>query len=466
MNLERPNKLVEKSSREPKAMAADGSNTDEDVKIFLEYMEKKIKYTSPFLYTIDRVLKPIRDVKPEDYTPRLISIGPLHHQEPHLIPMEAHKLRLVKEFLYRPFNKATLGDYLREMKGYEKEVRQCYSEKNPLNSDDFVRMMVVDGCFLLQLILGWTHYLNGDSIFNETWMPHIMRDLMLLENQLPFFVLNKLCKLCNGESRPDTIYDDTRNFIWNFLRLGQDVMLSRPDSETKHFLDYARHLYVSPFLHEHEQRFIRRKHSATELKKAAAVKFQKTNTRRFTDITFDGEDGKLNIPTIYIDNSTESLLRNLIALEQSHQYSVKYVTNYAIFMNDLINSPKDVKLLKKDGIFEGQVNPIEVADLYKNLLKEVTVPYDVCFSQVYHELESYYDSSWYRLGTIRHRCVSKICKMMKCVKTKYFDSPWSLIAFIAASTVLGLTMEPTIASFKSLKQKGVAAVSHETGVVE
>ncbi|XP_042490424.1 UPF0481 protein At3g47200-like [Macadamia integrifolia] len=166
------------------------SKQDEEVKKFEVYMENEIKYlsSSPVSYTIHRIVKPIRDVKPEAYTPRMISVGPLHHGEIHLKAMEAHKLRLVNDLLKeRKSRGVTLDDFFNEMRSSVKEVRQYYSELISLNDYEFVKMMVIDGCFLLRLILGLSHY-NNDSMFNDKWMPHVMRDLILLENQLPFFM--------------------------------------------------------------------------------------------------------------------------------------------------------------------------------------------------------------------------------------------------------------------------------------
>ncbi|XP_043687951.1 UPF0481 protein At3g47200-like [Telopea speciosissima] len=486
---------------------ADGSNSkpDEEVRIFLADMKDGLQYVSrsssfPFFYTIDRVFKPIRDVKPEAYTPRLISIGPLHREEMVLKPMEAHKLRLVNDFLDPENNnkKATsMAEYcFNEMRGLEKEVRQWYSEVILLENNEFVKMLVVDGCFLLQLILRWTEY-TDDPIINDKWMPHIIRDLLLLENQLPFFVLHKLYNLCNkgdlrfGDSEEPSasvhalISTDARSFLQNFLGPTPNLLpCDKPkDSEDLYLLDCVRELFTSknpPQVLERPtpcdklkcllQRFIsiilidlsekRKLKCATELKKSAAVKFKKSETRCFTDITFDPNEGMLSIPSIQIDSSTESMLRNLIVLEQSDQVFLKKITGYVVFMNELINSCEDVKLLQKEDeeIFTTgsgkNIKPAEVAVFFENLLKEVPLPPndELYFDDVYEELNRYYDNSWFRVGTIWHRFVSRFYRYMNILKAKYFDSPWSVIAFFAAAVILFLTAAQTFFSYDFWKK--------------
>ncbi|XP_042482873.1 putative UPF0481 protein At3g02645 [Macadamia integrifolia] len=451
--------------------------TDE-VQILVESIENHLKQgpSSPANYTIYRVLKPLRDVKPDAYTPRLVSIGPFHRGSQHLLPMEAHKLRLLKCFLDRT-SQSSLADYVREMKNIEKEARQCYSEIIPFKKDDFVRMMVVDGCFLLELIIGWEERRQDpvEPIFNEIWMPQIIRDLMLLENQLPFFVLESLYNLYIMDG---AMYYFTRSFLTDFLprspsinpkesvprRLfnwvksifhspsesNEDWGEESQDSTSSylqmpqvnqggasHLLDYVRQLLVLQEPKQHEGKQPQRIHCATELKKAT-VKFEKSNTTLLSDITF--KEGVLRIPSIHIDDLTESLLRNLIALEQSHHYEDKYVIAYAVFMDDLINTPEDVKLLQDEEIFENLINLEDVATLFNKILKEVTEPHELCFSHVYSELDSYYNDPW-------HKLLAKVQQHMGSLRSRYFKNTWSFISFLAAIALMGLTIAQTFAAF-------------------
>jgi hypothetical protein len=77
-------------------------------------------------------------------------------------------------------------------------------------------MMVVDGCFVIELV--W-ELLNlptrdpDDPIFKMDWILHyVMRDLLKLENQIPYFVLEKLFEI----SVPNPVYT-LQNLIFNSL---------------------------------------------------------------------------------------------------------------------------------------------------------------------------------------------------------------------------------------------------------
>lgn len=66
-------------------------------------------------------------------------------------------------------------------------------------SDDFAEMMLLDGCFLIEILchLGRDESdadLDFDEpIFTRPWLiPMLVRDIVQLENQLPLFVLKSL----------------------------------------------------------------------------------------------------------------------------------------------------------------------------------------------------------------------------------------------------------------------------------
>ncbi|XP_043705188.1 UPF0481 protein At3g47200-like [Telopea speciosissima] len=306
----------------------------------------------------------------------------------------------------------------------EERVRKSYSEFINLKKDEFIRMLVIDGCFILELFLRrdkWEQY-REDPILSKTWMSRtIMRDLILLENQLPFFVLQKLKILLNrgnSEIRATNLTDLAELFF-------RGIMLHRPESlgtlyleglfkrqslldleelvkneeseeesqGKKHLLDLVRHLHLptSPTTSENHGKF-KRIHSATELNEAH-VKFELGSQTCLFDIIFTSETLEMKIPPIRIGDWTESLLRNLIAFEQSHSDCTKFVTAYAAFMDGLIVSPKDVELLEKNGIIDNFIGrPEKVAELFNKLLEEVTIPLnDFYFSGISEEVEKYYE---------------------------------------------------------------------------
>ncbi|CAB4294061.1 unnamed protein product [Prunus armeniaca] len=84
--------------------------------------------------------------------------------------------------------------------------------------------------------------------------------------------------------------------------------------------------------------------AATALSEAG-VKFERGSDNNLMNIKF--EDGVLTIPELAVAELTEPLFRNLIAFEQCYHGRSQQITSYAVFMDKLINSDKDIKLLSK-----------------------------------------------------------------------------------------------------------------------
>ncbi|XP_042963905.1 UPF0481 protein At3g47200-like [Carya illinoinensis] len=148
-----------------------------------------------FTCCIYKVSDDIRQSNKEAYTPQVISIGPFHRNNPKLQEMESFKLRHLERFLERAEKK--LEDIISTVIGEEKRVRKSFSETITLGSDDFVKMILVDACFIIEFF--W-RAMPGDFLINgypgfrdrESLLKRMQMDLILLENQLPFFIIEKI----------------------------------------------------------------------------------------------------------------------------------------------------------------------------------------------------------------------------------------------------------------------------------
>uniref|UniRef100_A0A6N2N592 Uncharacterized protein n=1 Tax=Salix viminalis TaxID=40686 RepID=A0A6N2N592_SALVM len=71
-----------------------------------------------------------------------------------------------------------------------------------------------------------------------------------------------------------------------------------------------------------------------------------------TDVKFKSSflSGKVEIPPIIIDESTESLLLNLVAYESAAALDQLWVSSYILFMDSLIDDAQDVEELRSNGI--------------------------------------------------------------------------------------------------------------------
>lgn len=157
---------------------------------------------------IYRVPSNMRQVEPKAYRPNNISIGPFHKGAPHL-----HKMELLKKNLYcRLFNvngSNKLDEAFKFLEEQEVNARRCYNDEIKLSSDEFLQMMLIDGSFVIQLLRDLSACDQFGSQqkqfpnYLSRWMLPIMRrELIMLENQLPLFVLNKLFDLTTSQSQP------------------------------------------------------------------------------------------------------------------------------------------------------------------------------------------------------------------------------------------------------------------------
>ena len=69
----------------------------------------------------------------DPYTPRIVSIGPMHPGNTGLQSMEEYKLRNLQDFLLR--TKVSLVDYIELVAEREAKLRNSYEETSNLSSD-------------------------------------------------------------------------------------------------------------------------------------------------------------------------------------------------------------------------------------------------------------------------------------------------------------------------------------------
>ncbi|EXB98270.1 hypothetical protein L484_014254 [Morus notabilis] len=94
----------------------------------------------------------------------------------------------------------SLKDYIELVRKREQKVRNQYAENfESTSSNKFVEMILVDTAFVIE-VLCKNHSKElveeNDLIFNRPWkVKEVREDMMLLENQLPFFMLEDVLSL-------------------------------------------------------------------------------------------------------------------------------------------------------------------------------------------------------------------------------------------------------------------------------
>lgn len=147
----------------------------------------------------------IKDLNPKAYRPQVVSFGPYHHGDPDVAPMEEHKRRALLHFLKR--SKRPLKEFVAAMEAVAGPLREAYEGvgEDWKDEEKFLRLMVTDGCFMLEIMRAATttggggssvDYAVNDPVFSSHGMlynvPYIKRDMLMLENQLPLLALEAL----------------------------------------------------------------------------------------------------------------------------------------------------------------------------------------------------------------------------------------------------------------------------------
>ncbi|KAJ6713853.1 hypothetical protein OIU85_025474 [Salix viminalis] len=390
------------------------------------------------IFKVPRVLRSVND---RAYEPEILSIGPYHRGKDDLKMMEEHKKHYLQMFLQRrPEN--SLTSYVAAMRGLEERARENYQQPVSLGKDAFVEMLLLDGCFIVELIckMSTSGPQQGDPVTGNSLVLHTVSiDMLLLENQLPFCVLLKLFSMAMPYEREDLFVDKASGcYEWMFPGSRLEISNIISSQECKHLLDLVYHNWllrspdVLPRESEAENTGYELIRSAKELKEAG-IRFgrQEESYGLFQGVHF--EKGMMKIPCLTVEDATESLFRNLIAYEQCSQSQHLYVTDYMILMDCLINTREDVQILRHCGIIENGLGDDEmVCKLFNKLGIHVMFP----------DPERFYYAQLFQ--RVEKHCARRRNVWLAKLRREYFNSPWTLISFIAAFSLLLLTLIQTV----------------------
>ncbi|KEH34456.1 hypothetical protein MtrunA17_Chr3g0107251 [Medicago truncatula] len=338
-------------------------------------------------YSISVVPDDLRKWNKSAYIPKVVSIGPRYRGERELLQMEEIKWRCVTSLLSRTFGLDAIEMCMEAVMDLESAVRSSYVDEITLDWYTLATTMVFDGCFLLELLICESNLdseipipFNGTSPGIEVKkMEYVISDLLLLENQIPIFILEKLFEKLLGSSHQ--MRELIQNLALRFFGFSEELMFK----SAFHFLD-IKYSYMEmgwmdeeieetevrprlPDMEEEEEEKEKKRHlnrCATRLK-AAGITIQCLNNNADRDITerknfkftteFDKSKGILLIPTLCITQTTEALWRSFIAWEH-HKKKLKtgssspadrrssVCTSSALLFRDLVCCSSDVQLLK------------------------------------------------------------------------------------------------------------------------
>ncbi|QCD94490.1 UPF0481 protein At3g47200-like [Vigna unguiculata] len=397
-----------------------------------------------------RVPHKIRQPNHQAYTPRVVSIGPIHTPfrpggDIRLEPMENLKLQYLKSFITR--SRLSVEECVSKLKDWERIIRCCYAEPVQHSSDDFLRMVLIDSYFIIELFLRYYYYdrwVEIDPLLLQPWLANdVALDLILLENQLPFFVLEGLYKLAVPHHEIPNLPSFV-NVTFNYFKPHNQQNI-RPEKVlgVVHFTDLLRTFMLpSSFdrrIRERRVDIVDHLYSATRLREAGLV-LEVSPSACLLDLKF--HKGVLTMPCIKVHSSTEIFIRNIIAFEQCHLLCSPYITEYIMILDFLINTGKDVNILVEKKIIVNLLGDDDaVATMVNNLCCNVTLPYIKSdYRCLCDQLNSFYENPRNKYKAI--------------FMHDYFNTPWKIASTIAAIVLLLLTFIQTVCSIVALFKRG------------
>ncbi|PIA51240.1 hypothetical protein AQUCO_01100226v1 [Aquilegia coerulea] len=426
----------------------------------LQRIKEKIHPIPSSQCCIYRIPECLRILSEDAYVPKIVSLGPFHRDKEGLKAMEEHKKWYLHALLYRTSTPdKCLKDFLTAIQTMETQIRASYGEPVNLSSDEFVEMILLDSCFVIELLYNYGRVDlrdDNDPIYIASWMlSSLKHDIILLENQLPFFVLTRLFYMIRDPDNGDLLLDEYVQYFFRDVLPPVELHKRRFRRQTNHLLDLLRNHFFqftkrneeAEYTYE-DQRTVQIEEGeytyedqhiecATELSNAG-VKFVAVHfADSLLDISFN-EKGVFKIPLFFLDETVSYLFGNLIALEQCDNDYSSYVSSYIVLLDSLVSSPKDVKLLRAEGIIDSFFRDDEHVFLIIKKLSKGTIVSKYYFAGLCHQVNAYYHSDWRKWRANLKR------NYVNTLKRDYFNTPWAFISFVAATVLLVLTFVQTL----------------------
>ncbi|KAH7663966.1 hypothetical protein IHE45_14G090500 [Dioscorea alata] len=375
---------------------------------------------------ICRVPQRIRKGAEEEFDPQLVSLGPYNFGKPNLATFEAHKYESLLHCLRRA--KKDIFEIRQAVNNIVTDLYYCYDKlwhgwdiNHPAQDFDFVWLMVVDGCFLVELVRatstsGGLHSDNPVmlSLMNSYNIFDVLGDSMLLENQLPLSLFQLLDTILHPECNfKDDAQRGYSSGFFDYIELILQIREPFEPAYFKHWLDYV--TTSIKITVQCRGSLGGSWKSAVEISNAG-VDFVKSMER------IEFKNGVLRLPPIHITHQTKRKLLNAVAYDMLRARRDDFretpvLTEYVILMASLLKTPEDVIVLTSARIILNTLeNHQAVVDLFNNISH---VASGGQFANILNlEINDYCDTKWRRFRA--H------------VKETYFRSPWAMFSLVYA----------------------------------
>ncbi|KAJ6905725.1 hypothetical protein NC652_023473 [Populus alba x Populus x berolinensis] len=223
-------------------------------------LEEELENDAEIPVCIFNVPKALMTSDPDSYTPQEVAIGPYHHWRPELYEMERYKLAAAKR-TQKKLQSLKFQHIVDHLSKLELKIRACYHKFLDFSNETLTWMMAIDASFLLEFLeiyaikegiaitrvssRSMSHlvdYAGRKSAHNA-----ILRDMAMLENQIPLFVLRKILEvqLSSLELADDLLCSMLLGFCKELspFKMMQDIPKIHI-SQCAHLLDYLYDMIV------------------------------------------------------------------------------------------------------------------------------------------------------------------------------------------------------------------------------
>ncbi|CAL4992941.1 unnamed protein product [Urochloa decumbens] len=403
-----------------------------------------VRWKRRCIYRVPEYIK--KETNSDAYRPQFVSLGPLHHGEPHLQPMEVHKRRAMLHLV--KWTGKPIEQFITAIEDVVDELQDAYDDLDDEwrgeKKGRFVEMMVTDGCFLLELMRidptkEHTGYEANDPVFSRRSYLNLWRairdDMIAMENQVPLVVLQRILAQFSTSLSARRINFGVQLLLNMYVEEGMDNL-------GLHFLDIYHRSYCgttpTPFSKQ-PVKYEPRTLSAVELSEAG-IEFKKSNGDGIHDLEF--ENSVLSMPLLKFYDETEKILLNLMAFERQNPDAEYHLASYISFVDKIIESERDVALLRSKGIILNMTgSDKKVAEMFNTLTKLAKTPaIGSKLGHVQYELNDH----WRKRRN----------KWRASFMNNYLSSPWMFISLVAAVVLLAATLLQTVYAIVPFYTKG------------
>ncbi|XP_062224999.1 UPF0481 protein At3g47200-like [Phragmites australis] len=327
---------------------------------------------------IHRIPPGLRGIGDRYIVPSVVALGPYHHGSPHLHQME--EIKHVAAYYFCKDSGRPVEEVYAKILSVAIQVRCFYDEDAVARFSDteFADMMFLDGCFLLEYI-GANDVLVpvlANTMVLSTG-PCMLRDIMLLENQLPWLVLEVLMTFKHV---------DVSEFILGNIRALLRVK-DRPgevyvngDYRAPHFLGLARLYLTGDTAHGEENQSrcgVMSILSAIQLAEMS-VKLKDSDATMFADMIMNKNGclyGELSLSPVFLNEYTACWLINMAAFETCTSTGYPsdgfVVSSYLSILAMLMDKEEDVHELRAQHIVQSYFSNQETLNFFKVIARHL-----------------------------------------------------------------------------------------------